>query len=33
VEKTVVTKSEEAIAGYIRQKLLRKARAHVVLSI
>jgi hypothetical protein len=32
-EKTLVTKSEEAIAGYFSwQKLLRKARAHVGLS-
>jgi hypothetical protein len=31
--KTLVTKSEEAIAGYFRwQKLLKKARAHVGLS-
>jgi hypothetical protein len=30
LEKTLVTKSEEAIAGYFsRLKLLRKARAHV----
>jgi hypothetical protein len=30
LEKTVVTKSEGAIAGYFSwQKLLRKARAHV----
>jgi hypothetical protein len=33
LEKTLVTKSEEAIAGYFSwQKLLRKARAHVGLS-
>jgi hypothetical protein len=32
-KKTLVTKSEEAIAGYFGwQKLLRKARAHVGLS-
>jgi hypothetical protein len=32
-EKTLVTKSEEVIAGYFSwQKLLRKARAHVGLS-
>jgi hypothetical protein len=30
LEKTLVTKSEEAIAGYFSwQKLLRKTRAHV----
>jgi hypothetical protein len=30
LEKTLVTKFEEAIAGYFSwQKLLRKARAHV----
>jgi hypothetical protein len=33
LEKTLVTKSEEAMAGYFSwQKLLRKARAHVGLS-
>jgi hypothetical protein len=33
LEKTIDTKSEEAIAGYFSwQKLLRKARAHVGLS-
>jgi hypothetical protein len=33
LEKTLVMKSEEAIAGYFSwQKLLRKARAHVGLS-
>jgi hypothetical protein len=33
LEKTFVTKSEEAIAGYFSwQKLLRKTRAHVELS-
>jgi hypothetical protein len=33
LENTLVTKSEEAIAGYFSwQKLLRKARAHVGLS-
>jgi hypothetical protein len=33
LENTLVTKSEEAIAGYFCwQKLLRKARAHVGLS-
>jgi hypothetical protein len=33
LEKTLVTESEEAIAGYFSwQKLLRKARAHVGLS-
>jgi hypothetical protein len=33
-EKTLVTKSEEAIAGYFSwQKVLRKARAHVRLSM
>jgi hypothetical protein len=33
LEKTLVTKSEEAIAGYFSwQKLLRKARAHAGLS-
>jgi hypothetical protein len=32
-EKTLVTKSEEAIAGYFSwQKILRKARDHVGLS-
>jgi hypothetical protein len=33
VEKILVTKSEEAIAGYFSwQKLLRKTRAHIGLS-
>jgi hypothetical protein len=33
LEKTIVTKSEEAIAGYFSwQKLLRKVRAHIGLS-
>jgi hypothetical protein len=33
LEKTLVTKSEEAIAGYFSwQKLLRKARAYVWMS-
>jgi hypothetical protein len=33
LKKTLVTKSEEAIAGHFRwQKLLRKARAHFGLS-
>jgi hypothetical protein len=33
LEKTLVTKSEEAIVGYFSwQKLLRKARVHVGLS-
>jgi hypothetical protein len=33
LKKTLVAKSEEAIAGYFSwQKLLRKARAHVGLS-
>jgi hypothetical protein len=33
LEKTLVSKSEEAIAGYFRwQKLLGKVRAHVGLS-
>jgi hypothetical protein len=33
MEKTLVTKSEEAIAEYVSwQKLLRKVRAHVGLS-
>jgi hypothetical protein len=33
LEKTLVTKSEEAIAGYFSwHKLLRKARSHVGLS-
>jgi hypothetical protein len=33
LEKTLLTKSQEKIAGYFSwQKLLRKARAHVGLS-
>jgi hypothetical protein len=33
LEKTLVAKSEETIAGYFSwQKLLRKARAHIGLS-